>query len=163
ATAQALNCLAPIIGSDDLEIDACGRCPACTRIARGVHPDVLVLEPGDTGSIKIEQVRDIVDRAAYRPFEGRRRVVIIHEADALLKALEEPPPSSVFFLLTSRPDTLLPTVQSRCPRLRFRPLDAHDIAAVLVARGTHTAAEAHAVAVSAGCSVGRALDASADE
>src|SRR5438034_1160092 len=185
ATAQALNCLRPRISvglksdptndliADDhhIEIDACGTCTACTRIARGVHPDVLVVEPGDTGSMKIEQVRDIVDRAAYRPFEGRRRVVIVDEADALvapaqnalLKTLEEPPPSSVFFLITSRPDALLPTVQSRCPRLRFRPLDARDVAAALVAGGTHTEAKARAVAATAEGSVGRALEASADE
>ena len=59
-------------------------CAACTRIARGVHADVLIVEPGDNGSIKIDQVRDVIDRAAYRPFEGRRRVVIIDEADALV-------------------------------------------------------------------------------
>ena len=114
-----------------------------------MHPDVLIVEPGDSGSIKIEQVRDIVDRAAYRPFEGRRRAVIIDQADslvpaaqnALLKTLEEPPPSSVFMLITARPDMLLPTVVSRCPRLRFRPLDPHDIAAAMVKRG-HGEAEA---------------------
>ena len=116
------------------------RAPACTRIARGVHPDVLIVEPGDNGSIKIDQVRDVVERAAYRPFEGRRRVVIIDEADALvpaaqnalLKTLEEPPSSSVFMLVTARPDVLLPTVRSRCPRLRFRPLGRDDVAAALV-------------------------------
>ena len=98
--------------TESREIDACGVCPACTRIARGVHPDVLVVEPGDTGSIKIDQVRDVIDRAGYRPFEGRRRVVIIDEADALvpqaqnalLKTLEEPPSASVFLLVTARPD-----------------------------------------------------------
>jgi DNA polymerase-3 subunit delta' len=172
ATAQALNCLDPRLSeSSDIELDACGACAACARIARGVHPDVLVVEPGDTGSIKIEQVRDVVDRAGYRPFEGRRRAVIIDEADALvapaqnalLKTLEEPPPASVFFLVTSRPDVLLPTVQSRCPRLRFRPLDPHDIAGALVARGEHSEAEARAVAATADGSLGRALDARADD
>ena len=134
AVAQTLNCLDP--KADSNSIDACGRCTACARIARGVHPDVLIVEPGDTGAIKIEQVRDVVDRAAYRPFEGTRRVVIIDEADALmasaqnalLKTLEEPPPGSVFILLTSRPDMLLATVRSRCIRLWFaasgsEPLD----------------------------------------
>jgi len=144
AVAQTLNCLTAIASSQQSTVDsqqvetadACGRCAACVRIARGVHPDVLIVEPGDTGAIKIEQVRDVVDRAAYRPFEGTRRVVIIDEADALmasaqnalLKTLEEPPPGSVFILLTSRPDMLLATVRSRCIRLWFaagasEPLD----------------------------------------
>jgi len=178
ATAQALNCTAPVVTKDDLSanaspgetIDACGKCKACKRIARGVHPDVLFVEPGDTGSIKIEQVRDIVDRAAYRPFEGRRRAVIIDQADtlvpaaqnALLKTLEEPPPSSVFMLITSRPDMLLPTVLSRCPRLQFRALGPHDIAAALVKRG-HSEADARAVAATAEGSLGRALETSAGD
>ena len=179
ALAQALNCQAPItnqsaaagpLADDALPLDACGRCAACTRIARGVHPDVVIVEPGDSGAIKIDQVRDIVDRSMYRPFEGRRRVVIIDQADALvaaaqnalLKTLEEPPSSSVFILVTSRPDVLLPTVRSRCPDLRFRPLAATDIATVLVAR-KHSESEARAVAATADGSVGQALQASAGE
>jgi DNA polymerase-3 subunit delta' len=150
-------------------MDSCGACAACTRIARGVHPDVLVLEPGDTGSIRIEQVREAVDRAAYRPFEGKRRVVIIDDADALvipaqhalLKTLEEPPSLSVFILVTARPDVLLPTVLSRCPRLNFGPLSPNEIAGALVALGkTETAA--HAVAAAADGSLGRALEARAE-
>ena len=160
ATAQALNCRA----------GGCGACSICTRIARGVHPDVLIVEPGENGSIKIDQVREIIDRAAYRPFEGSRRAVIVDDADrlmpgaqnALLKTLEEPPPSSVFMLVTSRPDMLLDTVRSRCPRLRFRPLDAEDVAAVLMLRG-RSESEARAVAATADGSIGRALDASARE
>jgi DNA polymerase-3 subunit delta' len=148
ALAQALNCQQPLVPalqspSPDLQplvagspqYDACGTCAACTRIARGVHPDILVLEPGDSGSIKIDQVRDVVDRAAYRPFEGRKRVVIIEQADALvgaaqnalLKTLEEPPSASVFVLLTARPDMLLATVRSRCIRLWFPAGAAEDV------------------------------------
>ena len=181
ALAQALNCLSPSTrhpapGTEHPapegapEVDSCGTCAACTRIARGIHPDVLVLEPGDSGSIKIEQIRDVVDRAAYRPFEGKRRVVIIDEADALvsaaqnalLKTLEEPPSLSVFILVTFRPDVLLPTVRSRCPRLNFRPLSPNEIAGALVARG-QTETEARAVAATADGSLGRALEASAED
>jgi DNA polymerase-3 subunit delta' len=175
SVAQALNCLEGsgfrVQGSGfSSGFDACGACASCLKIARGVHPDVLIVEPGDSGAIKIDQVRDIVDRAAYRPFEGRRRAVIIDDADALvpaaqnalLKTLEEPPPSSVFMLVTARPDVLLPTVRSRCPQLRFRPLPASDIAQVLVARG-YSEHEARAVAATADGSIGRALEASAEE
>jgi DNA polymerase-3 subunit delta' len=125
---------------------------------------VLVVEPGESGSVKIEQVRDVVDRAAYRPFEGRRRVVIVDRADALvpaaqnalLKTLEEPPPSSIFILVSSRPDMLLPTVRSRCPMLRFRPIAAREIAGYLVARG-QAEPQARAMASAAQGSLGRAV------
>jgi DNA polymerase-3 subunit delta' len=169
ALAEALNCDRPV--TTEAGRDACGVCPPCKRIARGVHADVLVVEPGDSGSIKIEQVRDVIDRAGYRPFEGRRRVVIIDQADALganaqdaiLKTLEEPPSASVFVLVTDRPDMLLPTVRSRCQRLRFGPLSPGDVAAVLVRDHEMSAAEAHAAAAAAGGSIGRALDGSAED
>jgi DNA polymerase-3 subunit delta' len=142
ATAQAINCLSP--RGEGESYDACGTCVACARIARGMHPDVVIVEPGDSGSIKIEPIRDVIISAGYRPFEGRRRVVIINDADAmasspqnaLLKILEEPPPSSVFILVTERPDMLLPTVQSRCQRVRFQLVEqgAPDGDAMEVAR-----------------------------
>ena len=164
AMAQALNCERPM-PFGDAGNDACGQCAACTRIARGVHADVLVIEPGETGTIKIEQVREVIDRAGYRPFEGRRRVVVIDGAealglpaqDAILKTLEEPPSASVFVLVTDRPDVLLPTVRSRCQRLRFGPLTPADVAAVLIREAGMSAAEAHAAAAASGGSIGRAL------
>jgi DNA polymerase-3 subunit delta' len=160
ALAQLMNCPTPS------EADACGVCASCSRIARGVHPDVLMIEPGETGSIKIEQVREAIDRSAYRPFEGKRRVVIIDDADAMvpeaqnamLKTLEEPPQGSTFVLVTSRPDVLLPTVTSRCQRLRFGTLAPPEIAAVLESKHEYSAAEAHAAAAAADGSVGRALE-----
>jgi DNA polymerase-3 subunit delta' len=178
AAAQTLNCLSPINpasdptrqSNQDVPFDACGECAACLRIARGVHADVIVVEPGDTGSIKIEPIRDIVDRANYRPFEGRIRVVIVDEADALvsaaqnalLKTLEEPPSASVFLLITAHPDMLLATVRSRCPRLRFLPLSPAEIAAALMARGCGET-EARAVGATADGSIGQALAASAGD
>jgi len=160
ALAQALNCLAPA-GND-----ACGQCASCKRIARGVHADVMLIEPGDTGSIKVDQVREAIERAAYRPFEGRRRVVIIDSADeilveaqnALLKTLEEPPPASVFVLVTSRPDVLLPTVRSRCQRLRFGRLAPGEVAQVLMQAHEYGDTDAHAAAALSDGSVGRALE-----
>lgn len=163
--ARALNCLKGQSGAGSISTGC--DCNACNRIVRRVHPDVLFVEPGDSGAIKIDQIRGIVDSAPFRPFEGRRRVIIIDDADALapaaqhalLKTLEEPPPSSVFILVTARPDVLLPTVRSRCPQLRFRPLSDADVAALLMARGVGEA-QARAVAASAGGSIGHALESS---
>jgi DNA polymerase-3 subunit delta' len=168
ALAEALNCLQPVSDAP-LEHDACGRCTACRRIARGTHPDVVLLEPGESGSIKIDPVREVIERAHYRPFEGRRRVVIVDHADALtedaqsalLKILEEPPSGSVFLLVTSTPDALLPTVRSRCPRLRFGRLGAAEVAEALTRDHGYTDADARAVAAEADGSIGRALEAEA--
>jgi DNA polymerase-3 subunit delta' len=93
-------------------------------------------------------------------------VVIIDEADrlepsaqnALLKTLEEPPSASVFVLVTSRPDVLLPTVLSRCQRVRFGRLAPDEMAEVLVRAHGFTAAEARAAASVADGSLGVALE-----
>ncbi len=170
AIAQVVNCLQPQ-SSSEFERDACGECASCRRIARGVHPDVIVVEPGETGAIKIEQLRDVIDRSQYRPFEGRRRVVIINEADAagadaqsaLLKTLEEPPSASLFILISSIPDALLPTVLSRCPRLRFGPLTAAEVARVLKQDHGYSEGDARAAAADADGSIGRALESQSDD
>jgi DNA polymerase-3 subunit delta' len=131
-----------------------------------VHADVLMIEPGDTGSIKVDQARAAIERSAYRPFEGRRRVVIVDDADAmeasaqnaLLKTLEEPPAASTFVLVTSRPDVLLPTVRSRCQRVRFGPLGPADVAQVLMRDHGFAEKDAHAAAALAEGSLARALE-----
>jgi DNA polymerase-3 subunit delta' len=165
ALAQLVNCPSPV---DD---DACGECGSCRRIARGVHADILLIEPGESGTIRIDQVREAVERSAYRPFEGRRRLVIIDDAeriqptgqDALLKTLEEPPNSTTFVLVSSMPDTLLPTIRSRCQRLRFGRLAPADVAAVLMTAHEYSATDAHAAAALSDGSVGRALEEGSDE
>lgn len=182
SVAQALNCTSPLKRAEEdkatedgpsggLIFDACGHCPACKRIARGVHSDVLLIAPTESGSIKIEQVREAIDRGAYRPFEGKRRVTVIDNADelmlgaqnALLKTLEEPPPSSVFILVTSRPDSLLPTVRSRCSQVRFARLSSADVAAALERGHKYSRGDALIVAAAADGSVGRALSVQAGD
>lgn len=176
ATAQAVNCLEPVrharpdaAGSagaaPPLECDACGRCRSCDRIARGMHVDVIALEPDDRASIKIDLVRDVLSRSAYRPFEGQRRVVLIRNADtlekpaqhALLKSLEEPPPGTMFVLTTAVPGALLPTVRSRCMRLTFGRLTAAEVSSALVRDHGMNDADARATAPLADGSVGQAL------
>ncbi len=195
AVAQALNCLSPVgtavpearrtrepkrsksaaatpplAGGAETSVrpfDACGTCTACRRIARGAHPDVVWVEVPETGAIKIEPIREVVAAAGYRPFEGRRRVVVLDDADrltpdaqdALLKSLEEPSASTVFVLITAMPETLLPTVRSRCSRLRFGRLSAAEVARLLVERHRYDEEEAFAAAAVADGSPGRALEA----
>jgi len=168
ALAQLVNCLPPAGPAGE---DACGECASCRRIARGVHADVLIIEPGESGTIKIEQIREAIERAAYRPFEGRRRVVILDDAeqvvpaaqDALLKTLEEPPAGTTFVLVSSVPETLLSTIRSRCQRLRFGRLSPADVAAVLRRAHAYTEQDAHAAAALSDGSVGRALEGGTEE
>jgi DNA polymerase-3 subunit delta' len=165
AAAQAVNCLEPVRGLAGMPFDACGRCRSCDRIARGVHVDVIALEPDDRASIKIEFVRDVLSRTGFRPFEGKRRVVLIREADtletsaqnSLLKNLEEPPPGTVFILTTAVPGVLLPTVRSRCMRLRFGRLTAAEVSQALVRDHGQTERDASEAAPLADGSIGQAL------
>jgi len=172
ALAQALNCLGPVGDGATGEQDGCGTCAACSRIARGLHPDVIVVKrPDDKSEIVVAQARELIRQVGYRPFEGRSRVVIIDGADemgsdsqdALLKTLEEPPSRNVFVLVTSRPNLLSTTVRSRCCVLRFAPVPATEIAESLEASHGFTAGDARAAAALSGGSFARAIGARAGE
>ena len=170
--AELLNCEA--VSEPEAAADApesCGTCPTCRRIARGIHADVVVVAAGEGGTIKVDAVRGVVEQAAFRPFEGRRRVVVVDDADrlvpeaqnALLKTLEEPPPASVFLLVTHRPHLLLPTVRSRCPEMRFGSLTTDEVTDVLVGERDIPAKAARAAAAAADGSVARAVESSSDD
>lgn len=169
ALAQALNCLSPV--EHDGMRDACGACTSCRRIAKGIHPDVVFVRPDDNASIKVDPIREVIGQTAYRPYEGRSRVVVIDGADmletsaqnALLKTLEEPPARNVFVLVTSRPDDLLETIRSRCCLLRFAPVPPDEIARVLIGEHGQSEADARAAAALAGGSFGRALESAGGE
>ena len=144
--------------------DACEQCVACTRAARGLHPDVALVEP-DGATIKIDRVRDVAREIGGRPFEARARAFVIDEAhqlteqaaNALLKSLEEPCPTSHVLLVTSAPQALLPTIRSRCQTLRVGTLPSALLAEHLEKAHGLPAAEARLRAVLGGGSLGAAL------
>ena len=117
--AQAVNC--------EAEAEKpCGTCTSCRQIELGVHSDVRQVKP-DGSSIKLQQIRNILAEATLTPNVGPYRVFMIERAEsltreaanALLMVLEEPPHFDLFILTATAP--LLPTIESRCQILRFRP------------------------------------------
>jgi DNA polymerase-3 subunit delta' len=130
AFAAALNCT----GASP----PCGQCRACTLTAKDAHPDVTIVE-SEGGTLKIDQIRELQQMLALRPYEARYRVAILrrfHEArptaqDALLKTLEEPSPNTVLILTANTADSLLPTIISRCQPLHLRPLPVETVRAAL--------------------------------
>ena len=133
--AQALLCQEPASAP-------CADCRACLQVVDGVHPDLHLVEAEEVdGTLKVEQVRELQRQIALTPYEGGRRVVIIrraHEmssgaANALLKTLEEPPPQVVLALAARSPESLLPTIVSRCEQLGLRPVPVDVIQAALSA------------------------------
>ena len=136
--AKALNCQSTEQRAQGIElnnneltsqIDACDECPSCKKIDSGSHPDFLLISP-KSGLIRIEEIRAIDDALSFKPFEGRKKVVITDEADtmnpyaanAFLKTLEEPPEDSLIILISSSPDRLPDTIRSRCSKINFTPL-----------------------------------------
>jgi len=121
AMAQALNCEAPE------NAEGCGCCKPCRQLLGGNFPDVELVEP-DGRSIKIEQVRDLERRFAFKPVVGRYRVTVVTPAEAMteeasnafLKTLEEPPDGNILVLNATEPSNLLPTIVSRCQKVVFR-------------------------------------------
>jgi DNA polymerase-3 subunit delta' len=151
-------------------------CSTCDRIRAGNHPDVRVFRPRDEGdrNLQVELIRsELLPFTKFAPFEGEAACVIFPEADvsfpihhaeaanALLKTLAEPRPRVTFLLLSERPDRLLPTIRSRCQRVRFRPLPTAALESIMQAHDVPEAVRAPAMALSQG-RADRALALSAD-
>ena len=162
--AQTLNCLDP-----KRPAGGCGTCLSCTKIERGVHPDVQLIERDPKRKdIAIDQVIEMQRTLALRPLEGRKRIVIIDDAgelnpfgqDALLKTIEEPPSHAVLLLITPVAMVLTETVQSRLQPLTFRYVPTSEIAEGLTARKVK---DADRIAAYAGGRPGLALRLAVDE
>ena len=144
----------------------CEQCRSCKKINAGSHPDILVVKP-EKALIRIQQIRDLTQVLAMKPYEARHRIVVIEAAhcmnpeaaNSLLKILEEPPPQTVLMLTAEHLDGLLPTVVSRCQHLRFAPLRRDLIVDHLVRRKGLSSDAAEVAAILANGSMAKALKA----
>ena len=165
-------------------VEACDECPACRRadifvfpkraepdtkdefkrVIFSEHPDIGMTIPYNR-NILVDASRDLEREAQFRPYEARARFFIIEDAhkmneeasNALLKTLEEPAPTSHIFLITSRPDSLLQTIRSRCQVIRFSPVEAEGVVRVLEYSGAFSREEAELAAAAALGSIGKAM------
>lgn len=136
--AMALNCTQPTLAGD-----ACGMCRSCVQLAKMQHPDLEVVQANQAaGQLKVDQIRELQHRLALAPYEARYRIALLLKferanpsaANALLKTLEEPPERVIIILTADSPDSLLPTIVSRCEGIRLRPVEMDYLAEQLITR-----------------------------
>jgi DNA polymerase-3 subunit delta' len=174
--AQAANCEA-----EDPAARPCEKCGSCLGFLRGNFPDAITVMPqaelvsrgllgrGDlegapSKEIRVDEVRALAKRLSLMALRGRRKIAIVTPADALneraqntlLKTLEEPPPATTFLLLSAHPDSLLPTIRSRCARVQLGPVPEEALVARLLREGI-AEAEARERAARAQGSFSRAI------
>jgi DNA polymerase III subunit delta' len=175
--AKSFACLNPQNG------EACDKCVPCKRADVFTFPkpddkkeefekvffsgniDVGTVIPC-RNNILVNSIRELEREANFRPYEAKARIFIIDDADkmndaasnALLKTLEEPAPTSYLFLISSRPDSLLQTIRSRCQTIRFAPVEAKNIEKFLLSTSKFSPDDAELVARLSAGSIGRALD-----
>lgn len=183
----ALTAIKATLCRDAVASEPCGVCSICTRVGEFAFPadddkdaHKLVIWSGhrDVGTvipykrnILVDAIRTLESESNFRPYEGASRFFIIDDADkmndaaanALLKTLEEPPETSHIFLITSRPDSLLQTIRSRCQILRFSPIDRADVEKYLIEQRAYSHDEARLAASLSHGSIGRAMSINADE
>ena len=145
------------------ENGGCGVCPSCRQVRAGTHADLLLVRP-DGLSYGVRQTRDLVLRAAGAPAGGRWLVVLFEDADrcteqaanALLKAIEEPAPRTVWLLCAPSAEDLVTTIRSRCRVVTLRVPPSEAVARVLMEREGIDHDRALAAARAAQGHVGRA-------
>lgn len=173
--ARAFVCGEPVDG------EGCGKCSACLRAGEvvipnaekgeeydrvffGQHADVGMVVPFKR-NLRVGSIRALEREANFRPYEAAVRFFIVNDADkmndsaanALLKTLEEPPATTHIVLIASRPDSLLQTIRSRSQMIRFSPVAANEIEALLTQKHNLSPDDARLAARVSGGSIGRAV------
>lgn len=166
-TTLALDFAAALLCTEGAREDRpCRTCRGCRMVEHGNHPDLHRLAPGGAGAAigiggrdRGPGIRGLIDELSLLPAEGGARVAIVESADrltedaqsAFLKTLEEPPARTTFILCADEPDRLLPTVRSRCARIRLGPVGTRTIEAILATEpGTDAPTAARLARVASG-------------
>ena len=113
----------------------CLRCPACSKVLRGIHPDVITAGNDDGKDLSVEALRALRSDAFIQPNEGACKVFLfpdcrrltVQDQNVLLKLVEEGPGYAAFLFCAENPGVLLPTVRSRCVELAVRPMGEENI------------------------------------
>lgn len=176
--AQTLNCE---LGGPD----PCLQCRHCKRIERDAHPDLRIAGLSTQAAVlglkedqadkqkvlRVDLIRSFQSDITLRPYEGRRRILILQDAEklseqasnALLKTLEEPPPYATLILIANSGGDLLPTVTSRCQAIKLRPLPRAQVAQALVERANLAQDDALLLAALSGGRLGWAMQMAAQQ
>ncbi|MBP3222704.1 MAG: DNA polymerase III subunit delta' [Actinomycetaceae bacterium] len=152
------------------EEPGCGTCTECQQVMNETHADVEYVRT-DGVSIAIEDVRDVVSRAYIRPSSAQYRIIIIEDADrmperttnVLLKAIEEPPQSTIWILCTPSTEDVLPTIYSRCRHVQLGVPSTEDVSRHLIDSFQIDADHAHVVARVSNNHIGRARGLAGDK
>jgi len=168
----AALCFAAALQCTSDGVPGCGECQACTTTMAGTHADVRRIVPEGL-SIGVDEMRNIVQIASRRPGTGRWQIVVIEDADrltegaanALLKVVEEPPPSTVFLLCAPSvdPEDIAITLRSRCRHVALVTPQVDAIAQVLIETDALPEEDARWAASVSGGHVGRARRLATDE
>ncbi len=163
ALAAALLC--------EVNIDeACGTCPACSKMATSNHPDYEIILP-DGASIKNKQIEVFQEFISLKPYTGNRKICVVRYAhtmtlsaqNRILKILEEPPHYAVIIFVTDQMAGMLPTIRSRCQSVSFQRLSKEHISKYLIEKHNLSAEKAGMYATFADGSIARASDSTSDE
>ncbi|MBT9164665.1 MAG: DNA polymerase III subunit gamma/tau [candidate division WS2 bacterium] len=157
---QGINC------RNSNDNNPCFSCRVCLLTGNLKHPDLLVIDVGTSGNIKLEDSFRVHDFACTVPLEGRFKIVIIKDAhhftteaaNNLLKILEDLPEYLAVILISSHPQLLLPTILSRAVKIQFFPLSQEQIELFLLENYEITEGRAHLLSGLSQGSLGKAID-----
>jgi len=149
---------------------SCALCKSCNKFLADSHPDVVIPPANDKGNLVIDSIRSAIESLHIRPLEAPFKYLIVRDAErmnintqnAFLKTLEEPPGGAKLILTTSRPETLIGTIISRCQRVTFPPVAPEAIQALLRERKEMNDGHAALVAALAQGSPSKAFDTDPD-